>query len=60
MIFKQDRFEDVSDKTKMIMLEVENETMQEMLSEALESMAHIEFAVTNLRQALYLELEDTE
>lgn len=57
---KKDRFEGVSDKTKLIMLEIENETLETMLSEALDSLTKIDCAVQDLRQALHLELKDTE
>lgn len=60
MIFDENRFKGVPEKTKIIMLEAENDVMQTMLSEALDSLASIECEVQNLRQALYLELPDTD
>lgn len=60
MIFDENRFKGVPETTKIIMLEAENEVMQTILSEALDSLASIECEVQNLRQALYLELPDTD
>ena len=60
MIFDKERFKGVPEKTKIIMLEAENEVMQTILSEALDSLASIECEVQNLRHALYLELPDTD
>lgn len=60
MIFDENRFEGVPETTKIIMLEAENDVMQTILSEALDSLVSIECEVQNLRQALYLELPDTD
>ena len=60
MIFDENRFKGVSDKTKMIMLEVENDAMQGMLFEVLASLAILERDIQTLRHTLYLEIDDTE
>lgn len=60
MIFDKDRFKGVSVRTKIIMLEAENDTMQAMLFEVLESLAILERDIQTIRQTLYLEIDDTE
>lgn len=60
MNHNKDRFESLSDQSKMIALEAENELFREMLSDVMDGLIKIDHELHVLRQSLYLELDTDE